>query len=113
MVIQQQFTVPGTNTYKFNYGPNIDAGKAYEGVFHLTINSADLRPGGTRYTFTLKIEIFGNVVYRGTNFIQGGSNLNIHFGFINLANANSDVILTFSTNYNDDNGVTNQFLNFI
>lgn len=110
LLIQQVFSVPGSITYKFNYGPNIEKGQTYEGVLHISSSHFPFN-GIEYYTYSVKIQIFGQVVYRQTNEISSPGPYTIHFGFINTVNANSEVSITYSTNVVPI--LTPTFINFL
>ena len=99
LLLQQTLIIPGTIVYTMNYA-GVDEGKVYEAVLHV---SADNQPsytvGGvlTYFTQTIKVEAFGNVIYRDTTDMANYP-LNLHFAFVNTANTDSFVRITYTTN---------------
>lgn len=57
-----------------------------------------MTPSNGYYKHTIEIEVFGNTVYRETEELNYNAKT-IHFAFINKANSNSKVIITFQAHF--------------
>ena len=69
-----------------------------EGILHISSANMILTPTNGYYKHTITIEAFGNLVYRDTESIDYNAKT-IHFAFINKANSDSRVVITFETNF--------------
>ena len=108
-IIQQNFGQSGSIVYTLAY-EGVEANKAYEGILHIAADAVPLTATNGYYRMSITINVFGNIVYRETELIDDQART-IHFSFLNTANTNSQVVITYQGHFDDANPIS--YTNFL